>query len=80
MTRMIDILSDIFETIRLRGGLYFRTDCSPPWAITVPAYVQAARFHLVIQGRCYVRLVSGRDVDLGPGDVLLIPRGQGPSG
>jgi AraC family transcriptional regulator, activator of mtrCDE len=76
-TRMIDILSDIFETIRLRGTLYFRTDYSPPWAITVPAYAQAARFHLVIQGRCHVRLASGRDADLGPGDVVLIPRGQG---
>jgi len=74
---MIDILSDIFETIRLRGTLYFRNDCSPPWAITVPAYAQAARFHLVIQGRCHVRLASGRDIDLGLGDLVLIPRGQG---
>jgi hypothetical protein len=49
---MFDLLSDIFETIRLRGTLYFRTDYSPPWAITVPAYAQAARFHFVIQGRC----------------------------
>jgi AraC-like DNA-binding protein len=74
---MFDLLSDIFETIRLRGTLYFRTDYSPPWAITVPAYAQAARFHFVIQGCCHVSLASGPTIVVGPGDVVLIPRGQG---
>ncbi len=73
---MIDVLSDIFETIRLRGTLYFRTDYSPPWAITVQEYAKAARFHLVVQGRCHVALPSGRTADIGPGDLILIPRGQ----
>jgi len=73
---MFDLLSDVFETIRLKGTLYFRTDCSPPWAITVPAYEQAARFHFVIQGCCHVSLASGSNVVLEPGDVVLIPRGR----
>lgn len=73
---MTDVLSDIFDTIRLRATLYFRTDYSPPWAITVPTYAQAARFHLVIQGHCHVALESGRTVDVGPGDLVLITRGQ----
>jgi len=72
---MTDLLSDIFDTIRLRATLYFRTDYSPPWAVQVPAYEQAARFHLVVQGRCHVGLTSGRQIDLGPGDLVLIPRG-----
>lgn len=73
---MPDVLSDIFDTIRLRATLYFRTDYSPPWAITVPAHEKAARFHLVVQGRCHVALASGRAVDLNPGDVILIPHGR----
>lgn len=73
---MHDVLSDIFDTVRLRATLYFRTDYSPPWAITVPAYARAARFHLVIQGRCHVTLASGKTADLGPGDVVLIPHGR----
>lgn len=75
-TSMADVLSDIFDTIRLRATLYFRTDYSPPWAVTVPNYARAARFHLVIQGRCHVTLASGKSVDLGPGDLIVIPRGQ----
>ncbi|RXH05754.1 AraC family transcriptional regulator [Bradyrhizobium guangzhouense] len=74
---MFDILSDVFETIRLKGTLYFRTDYSPPWAITVPEYEQAARFHFVIQGCCHVSLSSGANIVLEPGDVVLIPRGRG---
>jgi AraC family transcriptional regulator, activator of mtrCDE len=77
MARMFDLLSDVFETIRLKGTLYFRTDYSPPWAITVPAYGQAARFHFVIQGCCHVSLPSGSNIVLEPGDVVLIPRGRG---
>lgn len=73
---MGDVLSDIFDTIRLRATLYFRTDYSPPWAIAVPNYRQAARFHLVIQGRCHVTLPSGHAVDLAAGDLILIPRGR----
>ncbi len=73
---MVDVLSDIFETIRLRGTLYFRTDYSPPWAITVPSYAKAARFHLVVQGRCHISLPSGQIAELGAGDLILIPRGQ----
>ncbi|MCC8964424.1 AraC family transcriptional regulator [Bradyrhizobium sp. Pear76] len=74
---MFDLLSDVFETIRLKGTLYFRTDYSPPWAITVPPYQQAARFHFVIQGCCHVSLPSGSNIVLEPGDVVLIPRGRG---
>lgn len=71
----MDILSDIFDTIQLRGALYFRTDFSPPWGTTVPAYRNAARFHLVVEGRCHVILPT-TTVVLGPGDLILIPHGQ----
>jgi AraC-like DNA-binding protein len=76
MICMNDVLSDVFDTIKLQGTVYFRADFAPPWAVTVPVYEQAARFHLVIQGRCHARLPSGRHADLGPGDLILIPRGS----
>lgn len=72
----MDVLDDILGTLDLKGALYFRTDFSAPWAVTVPDLAQAARFHLVIQGRCHVAFPSGASVDLGPGDLVLIPRGR----
>ena len=71
----MDILDDIFNTLNLKGALYFRTDFSPPWGVTVPQYANAARFHLVIQGSCYVRISSSHEVELSAGDLILIPRG-----
>ena len=40
----MDVLDDIFDTPELRGVLYFRTEFSGPWAVTVPELEQAAPF------------------------------------
>jgi len=72
----MDVLNDILDTLNLKGALYFRTDFSRPWAVTVPHLAQAARFHLVVQGTCHVGFPSGNSVDLGPGDLVLIPQGS----
>ncbi len=72
----MDILDDIFATINLKGTLYFRTDFSGPWGVTVPDLGQAARFHLVVQGQCHVSFPSGHSTLLNPGDLVLIPNGS----
>ncbi len=71
----MDVLNDIIDTLDLKGALYFRTDFSPPFAIGVPRYEQAARFHHVVQGRCFVTLPSGAVIELSAGDLILIPAG-----
>lgn len=71
----MDILNDIFSTLNLQGALYFRTDFTPPWGVSVPQYEQAARFHLVIQGSCHVQINGSSAVKLSAGDMIMIPRG-----
>jgi AraC-like DNA-binding protein len=72
----MDLIDDILTTLNLRGALYFRTDFSGEWGVTVPELQGAARFHLVIHGRCHVRLAGGETVMLAPGDLILIPAGR----
>ncbi|MEO1134990.1 MAG: AraC family transcriptional regulator [Pseudomonadota bacterium] len=72
----MDVLDDILSSLALKGALYFRTDFSAPWATTVPALKGAARFHLVVEGRCFVAVAGGARVELGPGDLILIPAGR----
>jgi AraC-like DNA-binding protein len=72
----MDVLDDILSTLDLRGALYFRTDFTGPWAVQVPELALAARFHLVVQGRAHFSFASGDAVTLGPGDLVLIPRGR----
>lgn len=72
----MNVLDDILSTLNLKGVLYFRTDLTPPWAVTVPDLEQAARFHLCVQGTCLVGFEDGQYVELKPGDLILIPRGR----
>lgn len=72
----MDLIDDILATLNLKGALYFRTDFTGAWGVSVPEHKGAARFHLVVQGRCHVRLPSGKTVILGPGDLILIPAGR----
>jgi len=71
----MDIFDDIINTLQLKGLLYFRTNFSPPWGTTVPKHNNAARFHLVIQGRCFIQVNSGETIELSAGDLILVPNG-----
>ncbi|USG62557.1 AraC family transcriptional regulator [Sneathiella marina] len=73
----MDTLDDVLDTLDLKGAFYFRTNFSPPWAVEVPELQQAARFHLVVEGRLHIRFPSsGEQTVLGPGDLIVIPRGR----
>lgn len=71
----MDVFADIFSTLNLKGALYFRTDFSAPWGVTVPEYESVARFHIVVQGRCFVT-VGQQTIELNAGDMIMIPRGS----
>lgn len=73
----MDLLSDILDTLVLRGQLYFRTCFNSPWAISVPDQPGTVRFHLAMQGECYISVDSGQEILLRQGDLVLIPAGSG---
>jgi AraC-like DNA-binding protein len=54
--------------------MYFRTEFHGDWGVALPADGNAIRFHLVIQGQCWVT-VDGEPVQLREGDFALIPHG-----
>ncbi len=72
----MDLLSDVFSSLRLRGDLYFLTEFSGKWGVTIPPDRRTIRFHLVAQGQCWV-VVDGstEPVLLNEGDFALIPHG-----
>ncbi|OIQ48992.1 HTH-type transcriptional regulator YesS [Pseudodesulfovibrio hydrargyri] len=70
-----DVLSEIFSTLRLNGSLYFRARLSGAYAVEVPRERRTIRFHLVRQGACLVSVPGERDVELGRGDLIIIPDG-----
>ena len=72
----MDALSDILDTVRFRGVLYFTTHLTTPFGIRVPDYRNVVRFHLVSGGNCWVAVAGvSEPMLLEPGDLIIIPHG-----
>jgi AraC-like DNA-binding protein len=72
----MDVLSDILQTLRLRGTVYFHARFHAPWGMRVPEG-QIANFHLVTDGVCWLR--TGDDApltELRSGDMAIFPQGS----
>ncbi len=73
----MDILSDVLSALKLKGCLYFNTRFYGPWGIRVPKLGNVARFHLVTDGPCAVRIGQSETVvNLSKGDIIIIPHGK----
>ena len=72
----MDLLGDIFSAIRMRGSVYFRAQLHAPWAVGMPRLGRGVRFHLALEGDCYVGVEGAAEpVRLETGDMVVIPHG-----
>ena len=83
----MDPLSEVLRLIRLQGALFLSGEFHEPWCVSAPEAAQFASvlcpgapqlaiLHMVLQGRCWVRLPDGEQVALEAGDVAAMPRGH----
>jgi AraC-like DNA-binding protein len=73
-----DPVGEALHVLRMSGTFYCRSELTLPWGFSLPPMPGCLWFHLVTTGRCLVE-VEGRVVVLGPGDLVLVPRGGGHS-
>jgi AraC-like DNA-binding protein len=79
-----DVLSTLLKSVRIAGSLQFcvhasgdwQTDGAPRLGKMAQAAIPAIPFHVVANGKCWVRL-QGRDLDLEEGDVVAFPFATG---
>ncbi|HSS66183.1 MAG TPA: AraC family transcriptional regulator [Gammaproteobacteria bacterium] len=82
-----DTLSDVLQTVKLTGALYFITDAAPPWGVAVPDGAALApiilpraqhvmSYHIVTQGNCWAGLMGKPTVALEQGDIVIFPHGD----
>lgn len=69
-----DPLTEMLRGLRLDGVDYARYQMAAPWGLLFPAQ-QAARFHFVAEGGCFLRTPENEWVRLERGDAVLLPRG-----
>jgi len=82
-----DVLSDVLRVIHLSGAVFFHADVSAPWAartvsaaelgrILLPHARQLLLFHLIEHGRCWIALDGASPLELGSGDIVVLPYGD----
>jgi AraC-like DNA-binding protein len=83
----MDVLSDVLRVIRLSGAVFFTGEFTSPWAINSPSPQILAPhiipnaecfsiFHVLREGTCWVKVKGEPAIQMRPGDVLVIPRGD----
>ncbi|MFG1826994.1 AraC family transcriptional regulator [Microbispora bryophytorum] len=71
----MDVLSDVVSTARTGLPHAALVTRSAPFGRWLPAS-QAAGFHVVLQGTCWLLPTETEPIALGPGDVAFLPRGS----
>src|SRR3954471_6664479 len=83
----MDAFSEILSGVKLNGALFFSAEFSAPWCFTSPASNTLAPllapgaphlviYHFVIDGTAFVTLPDGESIELGPGDIVVLPHGD----
>lgn len=84
----IDLLSDVLAMVRLTGALVFRVDIHGPWGIAghptlekfaplLPAGTnQVIAFHMVLEGKCWVRHAAHDWFAVSPGEAVVMAQGD----
>lgn len=71
----MDVLSDVISTVRTGQPHSARIEWYAPYGMRFPE-VPGAKFLVVLQGSCWLLVDGSEPVQLGPGDVLFLPRGR----
>lgn len=71
MSAVVDTLSEVVRSIRLRGHVYARWELTAPWGMGLPGGDFGA-FHLVEEGECWLATADGRNEVLHAGELVLL--------
>jgi AraC-like DNA-binding protein len=72
-----DAVGEALHVLRMSGAFYCRSVLGAPWGMTMPPMPGCLWFHVVTSGVCLLEVGDGETLRLGPGDLVLVPRGEG---
>lgn len=84
----MDVLSEVLQSVRLQGALFFNGEFSAPWCFqsvrpsNIASFLSLEAkhviiFHFLTEGRAYAQLADGRREELTAGDIIIFPHGDG---
>lgn len=75
----MDLLSDIFKSIRLEGSVFFDSALSAPWELRIEPS-NRPRFHIVVEGFTWIQCPSTPEpICLRAGNALFLNEDRGHS-
>jgi AraC-like DNA-binding protein len=73
----VDPFGEALHFLRMSGTFYTRSEFTAPWALELPALKDCLMFHVVTSGRCWLEVEGAERRLLQPGDLALVPHGEG---
>ena len=70
-------LGHALHALRMSGAFYCHSELTAPWGFTLPAMQGYMWFHVVTHGAAWLAVDGAEEVALDPGDVALVPHGEG---
>ncbi|MBA2248150.1 MAG: AraC family transcriptional regulator [Chloroflexia bacterium] len=74
---IVDPLGEALHFLRMSGTFYSRCEFAAPWSLVVPPIEDSLIFHVVTAGRCWLVVEGAPPRLMRPGDLTLIPHGDG---
>lgn len=72
-----DPLGQALHDLYMTGALHTRCDFSAPWGLELPHLPSMLMFHVVLSGTCWIEVDGQLPRLLKPGDLALVPHGDG---
>jgi AraC-like DNA-binding protein len=69
----MDVLSDVLDTVQLRGRVYGSVELAPPWGMRAVSRDHFG-FHVMVRGRGVLE-ADGKSLPVSAGDVMVLGRG-----
>ena len=70
----MDPLADVMDVSRVRGAMLANVRACAPWGLALPQS-SGASFHALTSGTAWLRVEGAAELQLMPGDLLLLPTG-----
>src|SRR5215475_16155678 len=70
-----DAVSELLAALKVHSSVYCLSDLGAPWGFVVDG-ADTAKFHLVLEGTCWLQAGSLDPVRLGTGELAILPRGE----
>jgi AraC-like DNA-binding protein len=74
--RATDAVSSLLNAINVHSSVFCLSDLGAPWGFEV-ASSKIAKFHLVLEGKCWLQPQRAEAVLLSDGDLVILPHGTG---